>query len=37
MKKYLRKIPYLGKDYVVPVIKLGRKFWGPLGIFLYKL
>lgn len=34
-EKISEKIPYIGKDYVVPVIKLGRKFWGPLGIFLY--
>lgn len=28
-------IPYLGKDYVVPAMKLGRRLWGPAGIFLY--
>ena len=28
-------IPYFGKDYIVPAMKLGRKLWGPLGIFVY--
>ena len=28
-------IPYLGKDYIVPAMKLGRKISGPLGVYLY--